>query len=63
MAERRAKAFELCFGCTDISATLANTSRYPNTARQTIFRGHIPRFNRMDSRIFISYGVVGECVW
>lgn len=63
MAKRRAKAFDLRAGCTYIGATLANTSRYSKAKRQKVFRGYVSRFDRMDSRIFISYGVVGKCVW
>lgn len=62
MAERGPKTLDLHSSCTDISAIMADASRHPNTARQAILRHHIRRVDFVDSRILISYGLVGECV-
>lgn len=63
MAINRPKTIKLRYSCTNISTIVANASRYPNTARQKVLCVHIHRFDSMDSRIFISYGLVGECIW
>lgn len=40
-----------------------NTTWYSYTTRKELFRYNIYWFNPMDSRILVSYGLVGKCIW